>query len=97
MNMNMNGGKRRKRSALEDGLILQSLSVIERALKEGGASLDMGEGESELIERLSAKVSNDAFQLFQISRWEEKPGVLETCLPKSNLFMSVGLFSDLDL
>jgi len=86
MNMNMNGGKRRKRSALEDQLLLRSLSMVERALKEGGAGLDRGEEESELVERLSAKVSNDALQLFQISRWEENPGVLETCLPKSNIF-----------
>ena len=53
---------------------------------EGGGGLGRGEGESELVERLSAKVSNDALQLFQISRWEENPGVLEKCLPKSNIF-----------
>ena len=85
MNMNMNGGKRRrrKRSALEDQLLLRSLSVLQRALVEGGTGFG---GESELVERLSAKVSNDALQLFQISRWEENPGELERCLPKSNIF-----------
>ena len=86
MNMNMNGGKRRRRNALEDQLIFRSLSILQRALIEGGAGFGRGEGESELAERLSAKVSNDALQLFQISRWEESPGVLETCLPKSNIF-----------
>merc|ERR1712037_451061 len=85
MNMNMNGGRRRrrKRSALEDQLLLRALSVLQRALVEGGAS---NGGESELVERVSAKLGNDALQLFQISRWEETPGALESCLPKSSMF-----------
>ena len=88
MNMNMNGGKRRrrKREALKDLLLFRSLSLLQRALTEVGAGLGSDEEESELVERLSAKVSNDAFQLFQLSRGGEDYGALETCLPKSNIF-----------
>merc|ERR1712223_2278035 len=89
MNMNMNGGKRRrrKRSALEDQLLLHSVSVLKRALADESVvvGLERGGGESELVERLSGKVSDDALQLFQISRLRGKPGV-QPCLAKSNLF-----------
>merc|ERR1712223_1940641 len=89
MNMNMNGGKRRrrKRSALEDQLLLHSVSVLKRALADESVvvGLERGGGESELVERLFRKVSDDALQLFQISRLRGKPGV-QPCLAQSNLF-----------
>jgi len=97
MNMNMNGGKRRrrKRSALDDQLLLHSISILQRALDADESvvvGLERGGGESELVERLSGKVSDDALQLFQISRLRGKPGV-QPCLAQSNLFWQ-NLFLD---
>merc|ERR1719400_925990 len=87
--MNMNGGKRRrrKRRALEDQLLLHSISVLQRALVDESVvvGLERGGGEYELVERLSGKVSDDALQLFQIRRLRGKPGV-QPCLAQSNLF-----------